>query len=317
MARVHIVNRQQEALALAEGLMTDVELSQTSIAKHVLKAMRLARLMRDDVAQQWLGFEIDGVPGTPAGLEWMTRARRWTDVTKQEGYWAPAADLEANRAGGETALAALAGDISLSGDMIPIAMRERSQLMTSHARSVITMSTVLASIDAQIYRYVGDAYAELQFSEIQASLFEDSRTAVDATLATTAGAALKKADSISERLAANDAEAVSQAMSTCRRLIVAVADHVFPASDDLYDLNGQTLNVKQNAVLNRINAFVHTCGIRGGRADRLRRGLSDVYGRVSTGVHSEVDGHEARYLFLTTYVLLGEILTFPETLPAS
>jgi hypothetical protein len=34
-------------------------------------------------------------------------------------------------------------------------------------------------------------------------------------------------------------------------------------------------------------------------------------------VHSEVDGHEARYLFLTTYVLLGEILTFPETLPAS
>jgi len=52
MARVHTVNRQQDALALAEGLMADVELSQTSIAKHVLKAMRLARLMRDDVAQQ-------------------------------------------------------------------------------------------------------------------------------------------------------------------------------------------------------------------------------------------------------------------------
>ena len=73
----------------------------------------------------------------------------------------------------------------------------------------------------------------------------------------------------------------------------------------------------QNAVLNRINAFVHTCGVRGGRADRLRRGLSDIYRRVSTGVHSDVDGHEARYLFLTTYLLLGEIFTFPEILPAS
>jgi hypothetical protein len=70
-------------------------------------------------------------------------------------------------------------------------------------------------------------------------------------------------------------------------------------------------------VLNRINAFIHTCGVRGGRADRLRRSLSDIYGRVSTGVHADVDGHEARYLFLTTYVLLGEILTFPEILPAS
>lgn len=76
------MNRQREALALAEGLMTDIELSQTSTAKHVLKAMRLARLMRDDVAQRWLGFEIDGVPGTPEGLEWMTRARRWTDVAE-------------------------------------------------------------------------------------------------------------------------------------------------------------------------------------------------------------------------------------------
>jgi len=206
--------------------------------------------------------------------------------------------------------------VSLSGELITIAMRERSQLMSSYAASAAAMSKVLASIDAQIYRYAGDVYAELQFSEIQASLFEDSRTAVDATFATMAGAALKKVDSISERLAANDAEAVSQAMSTCRRLIDAVADHVFPGSDDPYDLNGQTLNVKQNAVLNRINAFVHTRGVRGGRADRLRRGMSDVYGRVSTGVHLDVDGHEARYLFLSTYVLLGEVLTLG-TPPAS
>ena len=311
------MNRQQEALALVEGLMADIELSQTSTAKHVLKAMRLARLMRDDVAQQWLGFEINGVPGTPEGRVWMTRARRWTDKAENKGYWAPAAELEAVRAGSESAVAALAGSVSLSGDLIALALRERSQLITVHTRTATTMSKVLASIDAQIYRYAGDVYAELQFSELQASLFEDSRTAVDATFATMAGAALEKVDSISERLAANDVEAVSQAMSTCRRLIDAVADHVFPARDDPYDLNGQLLTVKQNAVLNRINAFVHTRGVRGGRADRLRRGLSDGYGRVSTGVHLDVSVHEARYLFLTTYVLLGEVLTLPEPGPAS
>lgn len=82
--------------------------------------------------------------------------------------------------------------MSLSGELVTIAMRERSQLMTSHARSATAMSAVLASIDAQIYRYSGDVYAELPFSEIHASLFEDSRTAVDATFATMAGAALKE-----------------------------------------------------------------------------------------------------------------------------
>lgn len=49
------MNRQQEALAQAEVLMADIELSQTSTAKHVLKAIALARFRRDDVAQQWLG----------------------------------------------------------------------------------------------------------------------------------------------------------------------------------------------------------------------------------------------------------------------
>lgn len=91
----------------------------------------------------------------------------------------------------------------------------------------------------------------------------------------------------------------------------SVADHVFPASDTPYVLNGQPLSVKQNNVLNRLNAHVHGRGVPGGRASRLRRGLGDVYERVSAGVHADVDGHEARYLFLTAYMLLGEVLTLP------
>jgi hypothetical protein len=100
-------------------------------------------------------------------------------------------------------------------------------------------------------------------------------------------------------------------MTTCRRLIDAVADHVFPAQDEPYSLGDQGLSVKQNNVLNRINAYLHRAGVTGGRADRLRRSLADIYGRVSKAVHDDIDGHEARYLFLTAYVTLGEVLTLP------
>jgi hypothetical protein len=286
-------------------------MSETSASKRVMKATRLARLMRDDAAQEWLGFEINGVPSSDKGMQWMTRTRRWTNKEEKEGYWAPAASLEAIRDASQGALNAFSGGVSLSGDYVTIAMRERNGQINQHTNNVSKMEQVLSAIDARLYGYASDVYAELRFSEIQASLFEQSRVAVDGTLAAMAGDALKKIESVSERLHSDDAEGISQAMSTCRRLIDSVADHVFPARDEPYDLNGQPLTVKQNAVLNRINASLHTRGVRGGRTDRLRRSLSDIYGRVSTGVHSDVDSHEARYLFLATYVLLGEVLTLP------
>lgn len=226
------MNRQEEALELAEALLTDVELSETSTAKRVLKAMRLARLMQDDTAQEWLRFEIEGVPNSARGREWMTRARRWTDEEATRGYWAPAAELEAILEGSRSSAAQLAGDVSLSGDYITIAMRERSQLITSHNKNATSMAKVLAAIDAQIYRYAGDVYAELRFSQVQASLFDSARASVDAALVAMGGSALRKLDSISERLTAGDDEAVSQAMNSCRRLIDAAADHLFPAQDD-------------------------------------------------------------------------------------
>lgn len=77
--------------------------------------------------------------------------------------------------------------------------------------------------------------------------------------------------------------------------------------------------MKQGNVLNRLSAYVHSRGVSGGRADRLRRALFDLYGRVSTGVHANVDGLEARYVFLTTYIVLGELLDLqePESAPSS
>jgi hypothetical protein len=44
------------------------------------------------------------------------------------------------------------------------------------------------------------------------------------------------------------------------------------------------------------------------RQQRLRQALRGIYERVSAGVHDDVTPSEARFLFLETYVALGEIL---------
>ena len=69
-----------------------------------------------------------------------------------------------------------------------------------------------------------------------------------------------------------------------------------------------TLTVGRQNVLNRLQAYTHLHGVPKGRRDRLRRTLADLYGRCSAGTHAEVTVEEARFVFLQTYVVLGEVL---------
>ncbi|WP_157358676.1 hypothetical protein [Amycolatopsis sp. ATCC 39116] len=310
------MSRQDEALRLAEELLADVELSRVPVSKSVLKAMRLARLVRDYEAQEWLNFEISGVPSTDKGTEWMTRAGRWSDRSEGKGYWLSLLALESHKESTELAISAMSNG-NLSGDMVVIASRERMKNITQSANTAAMIGRVLAQVESHVYDFASRTYYELMFSELQASLFEDARTAIDGRLSPLAGEALKKIDSIAERLRDGESEAVSQAMLTCRRLIDGVADAVLPPSDQPFKIGDQELAVKQGNVLNRINAYVYARGVVGGRAARIRRAIGDIYARVSTGVHKDVDEHEARYLFLSVYVLLGEILTLPQQLVES
>lgn len=136
---------------------------------------------------------------------------------------------------------------------------------------------------------------------------------VDQRLAPLSGDALAKVESIYRRLGEGDSEAVSQALSTCRRLIEAVADAIYPARDGTVLVGGNELTVGPSNHKNRLNAHVNERVTSSGRRERLRHTLSDLFSRVSSGVHSEVDIGEARYLFLATDMYLGEVLTLSDS----
>ncbi|MFI5563350.1 hypothetical protein ACIA2T_29050 [Amycolatopsis japonica] len=307
-----MLSRQNEALSLAKDLLADIELTRAPVSKTLMKAMRLARLSRNSEAQVWLGYEINGVPKTSDGRAWMDKTGRWDKQEEEVGYLLSAPALEAHRSSAASVISVM-DSTSLSGEWVLVANRDRIQNINSYARVVSTVGAILAQVEALIYEFVSETYHELMFSELQASLFEDARAAIDGRLTSLTGDVLRKIDSISERLRDDDEEAISQAMSTCRRLVDAVADGIFPAHDKPYMIGEQELSVKHNNVQNRINAYVHRAGIPRERAARIRRSLGDIYGRLSASVHGNVSAHEARYLFLGTYVLLGEVLTLDET----
>ncbi len=207
--------------------------------------------------------------------------------------------MEANLEAAQEAIKAMRGGGNYSGDYITIAAREHDGRISGQANVASTWSGICGQVAATVYDMVAEIYHELLFSELQAALFADTQTRVDGSLEAASGSALDKIERVSDRLRDGDTESVSQALTTCRRLIDSCADYVFPAQDEPYAIGDEaTLNVGQQNVLNRLQAYTHQRGIPKSRRDRLRRTLSDLYGRCSAGTHSEVTVEEARFVFL-------------------
>lgn len=297
---------------LASELLNDIELSRTTVTQQVLKATQLARALGDDEASRWLRFETSGVPGTEEGKAHMSRTARWTDRKEEKGHWGPVADIEAGIDGLKRTLEASQID-SFSGESIVVASRNQLNYQAAIGREIQSYSKIVNRVAAMAHEYAVKTYLELEFSAEQQQLFESARQEVDALLAPRVGDALEKIESIYRRLSEGDAEAISQAMSTVRRLIGSFADAVYPpVADGTAMIGDQELKVGADNILNRINVFVAEQTDSKSRRQRLRQSVSNVYERASAGTHDEVTAAEARYLFISTYVLMGEILVLSQ-----
>ncbi|MGB8405948.1 MAG: hypothetical protein WCE30_17955 [Mycobacterium sp.] len=304
------MGRQEEALRVAEELLTDVELKRLKASEIALKANRVARLVGHKALTEFLGYERSGYPLDGSANEWIGRAGRWSPDVEGNFFPDSIAKVEANLAGAHQALEALQGGGNYSGDYALVASTRHDNTITSAMKVVGIWAGISGQVVATIYDLVVEIYHELLFSELQATLFADTQARVDGLLSAASGSALDKIESVSDRLRDGDPESISQAMTTCRRLIDSCADHVFPSQTEPYAVGEEvTLQVGQQAVLNRLQAYTHQCGVSKSRRDRLRRTLNDLYGRCSAGTHAEVTVDEARFVFLQTYVALGEILT--------
>lgn len=304
------MGRQEEAIRVAEELLTDIELERLKASEIVLKVSRVARLVGQDELTTFLGYERNGYPTDGSGRAWIGRAGRWSDKDDGTFYPQSIAKIEALLEASQESTKAMQGGGNYSGDYIAIAAREHDNRIAQHANAAGTWSGICGQVVAPAYDMVAEVYHELLFSELQATLFADTQTKVDGSLAAASSTALAKIERVSDRLRDGDPESISQALTTCRRLIDSCADYVFPAREEPYQLGDEaTLSVGQQNVLNRLQAYCHARGVPKSRRDRLQRTLSDLYGRCSAGTHAEVTVEEARFVFLQTYVALGEILT--------
>jgi len=313
----------EHRLALAKELLEDIEYSRLPVDALLLKARRLARVMEDDAIEEWLKFELNGYTNSEIAGRYMQASGRWTDASTKTGYYQPLSGIEGAIQAMTTEMSQLrvpdyhyapssanpkefVGDFGASGGAANAATQVMFRLITL-TTNITTLKGIRSRALAMLQSFVADTYYELEFSSVAESVFDKHKIEIDAMLAHNAGDAMTKVPAIYDRLMNGEPEAISQALSSCRRMIKAFVDSVCPPKEAPADAESEEYAIGSDQVLNRIRLYLEKCPSRSRRA-RLNRTMRDIYKRESAGTHGDVTADEARSLFLATYLALGEIL---------
>jgi hypothetical protein len=301
-------SKSDHILSLAKELLDDIELSRLSAESLLLKASRLARWVGSEEVRSWISLEMTGYNSSDQiSLKYMGITGRWTDRENNQGYWGPLAQLEAALQAQNVKLRSMSTP-DTSGDWAARVMHMHQEQVAKTTKYISTLSGIRSRVLARLHSFISEVYYEKEFDNLSESIFERYKSDVDTLIAGHCGEVLEQIPSVMSRLAEGDAESISQALNTVRRIIDSFADSIFPPSDETIDIGGNQLSLGTNKHQNRINAFVHQRVESKSRKTKIRQNLSNLYDRVSTGVHEEVTADEARSLFLNCYLLLGEVL---------
>ena len=174
---------------------------------------------------------------------------------------------------------------------------------------------VFAALKSALHSYATDCQISLDFGDISSDVFGKAREAVDSFIRQTCPKAAGQLLAAYERLGGNEAEERAQCLASCRRVLLTVADAVFPAQQEEYeDSGGKRRKVGPDDYKNRLLAFLDqrlgsdgTLALVDGQMGHLAARLDAVYSKVSKGVHADVGENEAQLAMIHTYLFLAEV----------
>lgn len=325
--------RIDEARKISEELLNDLETSASKVDAVLMKAKRLARLMRDSDAQTWLDLETKGYPDdfsvSQLGdcIKYAASGGRF-NLDSSAYYPQSLPTIEANAESDEALLNSLRSARSPSTKVKDfLEKRATESLMetqlkhqNNQKKSYASTKALYSSMKAAIHNYATDTYLAVELGDVAEDIFEGARNLVDSFIRTHCPKAAEKVIAINERMNDNNPESLSAALTSCRRLLMDVADSVFPArQEDWKDRKGQSRKVGGEQYKNRLLAFLSELNESGGsysllesELEHLAARLDIIYEKSCKGVHADVTLAEAKLSVIHTYLFLGEIASYAD-----
>jgi hypothetical protein len=317
-----------EARKVARSLLNDLETVTVRTEGVLMKAKRLARLMRDADAMQWLDLETSGYPSkfnpTKLGtcLKYAKASGRINDENKY--YFASLPALEADAEAAEVGLksfkpmeTAPVVENHLAKQATKELMASQVDLLRQHRKAYSERKSLVISLKSALHSYATDTYLAIEFGDVAQEIFESARNSADAFVRAHCPKAVEQLVAINERMLEKKAESRAEALTSCRRVLLTLADSLFPAQkEDWSDSTGKPRKVGQEQYKNRILAYLDQRQQSEGSQDIIVSGLEHlaarldaVYSKTSKGVHLEVSEEEARLAVIHVYLLIAEVAT--------
>ena len=324
-----------EALKLSEEIVKQIELNELPLNQIALKTTRLARLLNDFTMQKVFKYESQGYPSVPDGVPFdifvlAKKAERGfkfkdaktgeiTDLVYLESIGALEEKIEASK----LALGNVRDqDITLSSKstLNPILPLPKSIERDALRKEITDASNRLNSRRTFIYNYALSHYYDLKFSGISEDIFIRARQRIDQAIGQVVPESVQKLSAIYENLLSENEEDWSNAVHGCRRLIKALADALFPATENEIVEEGvkkKEIKLGKENYINRLIAYVDKKSeserfkeIVGSHLRYLGDRLDSINSAASKGSHTTIVSREEadRYVILT-YLMVGDILS--------
>ncbi|MGB3259171.1 MAG: hypothetical protein WBA72_14430 [Ornithinimicrobium sp.] len=193
---------------------------------------------------------------------------------------------------------------------------DTAQLHAQVLMSLGPLENVLVRVRARLHDFLIVTEHELEYGQLNAEIFERTRKSVDEQLRVIAPETLEKFTSAYRRLHEGDAEALSQALTSCRRILKATADAVYPATGaTVTSADGNLRKMTDEAFINRLLQAVADAVGKHGNAKVVGTTLAALGPRLaalnelaSKGVHSDVTADEVDTCVVQTYLMVGDVL---------
>jgi len=332
-----MVDKLQAALELSEDILSGIETETINLAAAALRCLRLARLMSDVSAIEWLQYEAMGYPKEQEGLVRkeafdIALAHGRSEVSSKDSerrvFLELADELTMQVQTAQEALKNFTTEgASVSGDAAWRAMNELTSTVSRSTDSLLklvqTAQSRLCILRGQYYAYALSVNLELKFSQRAEEVFRSYRLSVDNQFIQLAPESLKRLDAAYERLSSANPESWSQALTSCRRVFQELSDALFErccksGKEKSYTtLSGKVLDVSGENYLNRLFAVVDS--LEASRSQKRLVGselmyvvdwIEKLYDILCRGVHkldTPLAYEDARAGILHTYMLLGDI----------
>lgn len=321
-------SRIEEARNVASALLDDLESSTSPIDAVLMRAKRLARLMRDTDAQLWLDLETKGYPdgfvfSTIGTCKQYAESSGRINTTESKYFPQSLPKLEADATSEEILISTLkpaASSTAKVKDFLEHRATEAliaTQLKIQNAQksNFSRAKSLYVSIKSGIHSYVTDVYLAIELGDIAEDIFESTRDEIDNFIRAHAPKAAEKLIAINERMSENSSESRTAALTSCRRLLMTVADSLFPPRDtDWIDASGKPRKVGVEQYKNRLIAYISENTTSEGNAAILETDigylaarLDAIYEKTCKGVHVDVSKQEARLAVIHTYLFIGEL----------